>query len=437
MANTIAFNASYPDISNSDELYRGALEIMPPVTQTIAKGPGQYVNGVAPKFAERGKDGHIWDVDGNEYIDYSMGIGPLSLGYCYDRVDEAIRAQLEKGITFSLMHGLEYEVSQLMCDIVPNAEMVRIGKTGAEVCSAAIRVSRAFTERDGVLCCGYHGWHDWYIATTTRNYGIPAEARSLTRTFKYNDLDSFREALDDTVAAVILEPFVFEPPAPGFLEGLKELCEANGTLLIFDEMWTGFRIALGGAQEHFGIEPDLAVYSKAVANGMPIGFITGRKDVMKLFDEHVFFFSTFGGEALSLAATKATLLEMKKKNVQRALWETGAKLQDGYNAVAKSSGLEGITECVGYPCRTMMTFTDADGQALLLKSFVQQELIKCGILWGGFHNVCFTHSQDDVDHTLAAYAEVLPMLKEAFEAGDVSERLLGEPVQPVFRKAKY
>lgn len=437
MINTISFNATYPDIVRSDELYRRALNIMPPVTQTIAKGPGQHVNGVAPKFAEKGKHGHIWDVDGNEYIDFSMGIGPLSLGYCYDRVDHAIQEQLAKGITFSLMHRLEYEVSQMICDIIPNAEMVRIGKTGAEVCSAAIRVARAFTKRDKVLCCGYHGWHDWYIATTTRNHGIPDAAKSLTATFKYNDLESVRAVLDDQIAAVILEPFVFDAPAPGFLEGLQELCAANGTLLIFDEMWTGFRAALGGAQEYFSVKPDLAVYSKAVANGMPIGFITGRKDVMQLFDEDVFFFSTFGGEALSLAATKATLLEMQEKDIQSALWKIGAQLKDGYNTLVKSFDMESITECVGYSCRTMVSFNDAAGGSLLLKSYFQQELIKRGILWGGFHNVCFTHSQADIDYTLAAYKEVLPLLKTASGEGNIESRLLGKPVEPVFRKAKF
>ena len=437
MPNNITFNASYPDITYSDDLYRRALNIMPPVTQTLAKGPMQHVNGVAPKFAEKGKHGHIWDVDGNEFIDFNMGIGPISLGYCYDRVDQAIQEQLAKGITFSLMHRLEYEVSQMICDTIPNADMVRISKTGADVCSAAIRVARAFTKREKVLCCGYHGWHDWYISTTSRNHGIPGSARSLTATFKYNDLESVRAALDDQVAAVILEPFLFEAPVSGFLEGLRDLCAANGTILIFDEMWTGFRVALGGAQEYFGIKPDLAVYSKAAANGMPIAFITGRKHVMKLFDQEVFFFTTFGGEALSLAATKATLLEMKEKNVQSALWDKGAQLKNGYNSLVRSFDMAHITECVGYPCRTMITFSDTAGDSSLLKSYLQQELIKRGILWGGFHNICFTHSQADIDHALAVYQEVLPLLKDVTERGDIAMRLRGEPMQPVFRKAKF
>jgi glutamate-1-semialdehyde 2,1-aminomutase len=283
MPNKIAFNEEYPVITESNNLYERALPVMAPVTQTLAKGPGQYVNGIAPKYLKKGKGSHVWDVDGNEYLDYNMAIGPLSLGYCYPRVDEAIIAQLKDGITFSMMHELEVTLAELIHRVIPNAESIRISKTGADVTSAAVRVARAYTGRKKVLCCGYHGWHDWYISVTSRNSGIPEEVKDLSATFEYNDIDSVRQALDADVACVILEPFVFEAPRDGFLQELKALCEANGTLLIFDEMWTGFRIAVGGAQEYFGVTPDLACYSKAFANGMPISLLTGRRDVMELF----------------------------------------------------------------------------------------------------------------------------------------------------------
>lgn len=177
MSNKIEFNSTYPDITKSDELYERAIKIMHPVTQTLAKGPGQFMKGVAPKYLKRGKDAHVWDVDGNEFIDYNMGIGPISLGYCYDKVDQAIINQLKDGITFSLMHELEVELSELVHEIIPNAESIRISKTGADVCSAAVRVARAFTGRSKVLCCGYHGWHDWYIGITSRDKGIPQSKR--------------------------------------------------------------------------------------------------------------------------------------------------------------------------------------------------------------------------------------------------------------------
>ncbi|MFY8037090.1 MAG: aminotransferase class III-fold pyridoxal phosphate-dependent enzyme [Cyclobacteriaceae bacterium] len=427
-------NHQYPDITISNAWYKRAQQVMFPVTQTMAKGPSQYVNGVAPKYVARGKNGHVWDVDGNEYIDYTMAVGPVSLGYAYDRVDEAIKNQLQSGITFSLMHPLEVELSELIHQIIPNAEGVRIAKTGAEVCSAAVRVSRAYTGRKKVLCCGYHGWHDWYIGTTSRAEGIPEDIKSLTATFDYNNIESLRAQLTDEVACVILEPFIFEHPKENFLEQVQALCQANGTLLIFDEMWTGFRVALGGAQEYFGITPDLAVYSKAFANGMPIALLTGGKDIMQLFEKDVFFYSTFGGEALSLAAAVATILEMKEKNVAAALAAKGKILKDGYNQIAEKNNLSAVTTCQGFDCRTIVTFNASAGDPLILKSFVQQEMIKRGVLWGGFHNVCFTHTQDDLNHTLQAYEEVLPLLAEAIEKRNIESMLLGKPVEAVFRK---
>jgi glutamate-1-semialdehyde 2,1-aminomutase len=434
MPNKIAFNEDYPVITESENLYRRAQPIMTPVTQTLAKGPGQYVDGVAPKYLKKGKGAHVWDVDGNEYLDYNMAIGPVSLGYAYPRVDEAIIAQLKDGITFSMMHELEVTLAELIHRVIPNAESIRISKTGADVTSAAVRVARAYTGRNKVLCCGYHGWHDWYIAVTSRNKGIPEAVKDLSATFDYNDLGSVRDALDEDTACVILEPFVFEAPKNNFLQELKTLCEANGTLLIFDEMWTGFRIAIGGAQEYFGVTPDLACYSKAFANGMPISLLTGRREIMELFKEEVFFFTTFGGEALSLAAAVATINEMIEKNVPAYLAEKGRRLKDGYNALARELGIDGYTRCTGYDCRSLVSFDASAGQPLELKSYVQQELLKKGILWSGFHNMSFSHTDDDVDHTLKAYREVLGLLKEAVTAGDVSARLRGKPVEAVFRK---
>ncbi|HTA26605.1 MAG TPA: aminotransferase class III-fold pyridoxal phosphate-dependent enzyme [Bacteroidia bacterium] len=434
MPNKIALNNQFPDITNSDKLYERALKIMTPVTQTLAKGPGQFVKGIAPKYLTKGKGSHVWDVDGNEYIDYNMGIGPISLGYCYDRVDNAIMEQLKDGITFSLMHNSEVELAEMIHEIIPNAEAIRISKTGADVCSAAVRVSRAFTGRNKVLCCGYHGWHDWYIGVTSRNKGIPEETSNLTYTFNYNDIDSVIESLDEDTACVILEPFVFEEPKNNFLYELQKACRANGTLLIFDEMWTGFRISLGGAQEYFDVKPDLAVYSKAFANGMPISLLTGRKDIMQLFNQDVFFFTTFGGEALSIAAAIATITEMKEKNVQAYLAKQGKKLKDGYNKIAFELGISHYTKCSGYDCRTIMTFDASAGDPLLLKSLVQQEMIKRGILWGGFHNMCFSHTNEDIEYTLKAYMDVLPILKKAVEDDNVKALLKGEPVEAVFRK---
>ena len=432
MPNLVKSNAGYPVIEKSDALYQRARQRIPSVTQTLAKGPTQYVKGVAPKYLERGEGCHVWDVDGNEYLDFNMAIGPLSLGYCYPRVDSAIKAQLEKGITFSLMHPLEVEVAELVASVVPGAQSIRFSKTGCDVTTAAIRLARAFTGREKVLACGYHGWHDWTIGTTDRNRGIPQSVRALTGTFNYNDIDSLASQLDHTTAAVILEPMLFEFPRDDFLAKVRELCSQRGALLIFDEMWTGFRLALGGAQEFFGVQADLATFSKAIANGMPLSVLAGRADVMSLLEKDVFFYTTFGGEALSLAAAVATIEELKEKAIPASLRKTGSRLIDGYNALAQELAMN-YTKCTGMGARSMVTFAPSAGDVLEVKSLVQQELLKRGILWQGMHALSYSHTAEDIDYALSAYREVLPILKKAVSEGHPGRYLRGEPVQPVFR----
>jgi glutamate-1-semialdehyde aminotransferase len=437
LPNHVTFNAAYPTISNSDALHARALRRIPGTTQTLAKGPGQHVRGVAPKYLRCGSGAHVWDVDDNEFLDLTMGVGPLVLGYAYPAVDDAIRAQLTDGITFSLMHPLEVEVADLVHEMVPGAEMVRFAKNGCDVTTAAVRLARAFTGRDKVVCCGYHGWHDWYIAVTDRNAGVPDAVGALSHTFAYNDIASLEAALDDETACVILEPATFEAPRPEFLPAVKRLCAARGALLVFDEMWTGFRLALGGAQERFGVTADLACFSKAVANGMPLSLLTGRADVMRLLDRDVFFYSTFGGEALSLAAAVATLRELRMRQVPAYLDALGSRLREAYNQLADALGVP-FSRCVGFGCRTMVTFA-ASGIAegndpLVMKSFVQQELLKRGVLWSGFHNLSASHTDADVDYLLDVYRQVLPLLRAALERRALRESLRGAPVEPVFRR---
>lgn len=435
--NQSKMKAEFPNISKSLEMYNRAKKLMHPITQTLAKGPGQFTYGVSPIYVERGKGSKLWDVDGNEYLDYCMGIGPISLGYGYDKVDNAIKEQLEKGITFSLMHRLELEVAEKLHEIIPNAESIRITKQGADACSAAVRIARAFTKRDKVAVCGYHGWHDWYIGTTTRDAGIPQAIKDLTVMIQYNNIESVKAVMTPDLACLILEPIIFEEPKDNFLHEVQALCQANGTLLIFDEMWTGFRLALGGAQQFFDIKPDLAVYSKACANGMPIAFLTGRDDVMSLFESDVFYFTTFGGEALSLAATLATLEEMKEKNVPQYLATQGQRIKDGFNALREKHGMKDFISIGGYPCRSIVNFSEKAGDALVLKTYLQQEMIKRGILWSSFHNMCFSHSDADVQFTLDAYDDIFPAFKQLIDSNTVTSALKGQVVEAVFRKVKY
>ena len=434
MANRVASNPDYPDISTSQSLFTRAERLIPCGTQMLAKGPQQHTRGVAPIYLERGKGGRVWDVDGNEYIDLTMGMGPASLGYAYDRIDNAIRDQLTRGINFTLLDKVELEVAELLNEVIPCAERVRYGKSGADAVAAAVRLSRAHTGRDKIVCIGYHGWHDWYIGATNRNRGVPAAVRALTTKVAYNDLDAIRAALDADVAALVMEPVVFEAPNPGYLEQVKAMCRKNGTLLVFDEIWTGFRIALGGAQAYFDVTPDIGTFSKACANGMPISILAGRAEVMKTLEEpDFFFFTTFGGETLSLTATRETILEMKEKNVAKKVSAMTGRLRDGYNAVARELGIE-FTKSIGLDYRTMVSFAPTPAaDPLVLKSLVQQELIKRGVLWTGFHHTSFSHTDEDIAYVLSAYAEVLPIVKDAVDKGDVRARLRGEPVHPVFR----
>ncbi|MFP4369113.1 MAG: aminotransferase class III-fold pyridoxal phosphate-dependent enzyme [Candidatus Kapaibacterium sp.] len=433
MPNSLNQEQNYPDIRESKKLYDRATGLIPNYTQTLAKGPTQHIKGVAPIYLAKGKGCRVWDVDGNEYIDYTMGVGPLSLGYGYERIDNAIKKQLEDGITFSLPHPLEVELAELIREIIPNAESVRYSKIGNDVTTAAVRLARAFTGKNTVLCCGYHGAQDWYIAVTDWDKGIPGYTKEHTYTFNYNDIGSLLNSIDDDTAAVILEPVVFDEPKDNFLHKLRDICIEKGIVLIFDEMWTGFRMALGGAQEYFGIKADLATYSKAIANGMPISVLTGRYDIMKLLEKEVFFYGTFGGEALSLAAAKETILELRDKQVPEYLAEQGKKLKDGYNEIVQSLGMD-YTGCKGYDFRSLITFDASAGKPLELKSLLQQEMIKRGVLWGGFHNMSYAHKDQDISYTLETYKSALSVLKEAVESGNVASYLKGEPVHPVFRK---
>ncbi|MCS6802855.1 MAG: aminotransferase class III-fold pyridoxal phosphate-dependent enzyme [Chloroflexota bacterium] len=425
-------------IARSTALKARAARRIPTLAQTFSKAPSQFVQGVAPVYLERGAGSHVWDVDGNEYIDYPMALGPVILGHNEPAVTAAAIAQLERGIAFSLPHPLELELSELLCELIPCAEMVRFGKNGSDVTSGAVRAARAYTGRDLIACCGYHGWQDWFIGTTTRSRGVPRAVRELTKPFAYNDLDSLERifaAYPGEVAAVIMEPVGVVEPAPGFLEAVRDLAHRHGALLIFDEVVTGFRLDLGGAQARYGVTPDLACFGKAMGNGFPIAAVVGRADVMAIFDE-IFFSFTFGGDALSLAAAVATIRVLQREPVIPHLWKQGARLKEGYNQIAAELGLTRYTECVGLPPRTVITFRDDHGaESLVFKTLFQQECLKRGILFSGSQNLCYRHSDDDIAVTLAVYRTALEILADAIAAGDVLSRLEGPVVEPVFRRA--
>ncbi|HUU24574.1 MAG TPA: aminotransferase class III-fold pyridoxal phosphate-dependent enzyme, partial [Methyloceanibacter sp.] len=315
----------------SGALYERALKVIPTASQTFSKAATGTVEGAAPLFLERGEGARVWDPDGNVYIDYVMGLLPVVLGYRDPDVDGAIRTQLDRGITFSLATELEAELAESLCELIPCAEMVRFGKNGSDATSAAVRLARAFTGRDKIAICGYHGWHDWYIGTTARHLGVPQAIRDLSIAFPFNDLDALEALLKaepDRFAAVILEPEGLDAPLPGFLDAVRGLCDTYGVVLVFDEIITGFRRHLGGAQAVHGVTPDLASFGKAMANGMPISAIVGRGEIMRLMED-IFFSGTFGGEALSLAASIATIDKLRRLDGPAKFAGMGARLRAG------------------------------------------------------------------------------------------------------------
>lgn len=422
--------------AKSAEMLERALRVIPLGAQTFSKSHTQFPRGAAPFFIDRSQGSRAWDVDGNEYIDFNNALCAVTLGHCDPDVSAAVANQLTRGTIFTLSNVAEIEVAERIVDLVPCAEMVRFGKNGSDTTAGAIRAARAFTGRDHVAVCGYHGWQDWYIGSTARNRGVPQATRALTHGFQYNDLDSLKAVLEANpggFAAVILEPMNVAWPEDGFLQGVVDLAHEHGALAVFDETITGFRFAKGGAQELFGVTPDLACFGKGLANGYPLSAVAGRADVMREYEE-VFFSFTMGGELLSLAAAKAAIDKLDREDVPAALKRQGERLIAGVEARIAEHGCSEFLAIVGHPSWTFLVITeqpDADGWEL--KTLFLQEVLTRGILTIGSHVLSYAHSDADIDRLLAVYDEVFPILSSAVAAGDVRARLRCEPLKPLFR----
>jgi len=414
-----------------------AKDIIPAGTQTLSKGRSQFIQGVAPIYIQRGEGCHVFDVDGNEYIDYALALGPITLGYGNKAVNEAVIKQMREGPCFTLMHPKEVEFSELMLEKVPWADMVRLGKNGSDVTSCAVKVARAYTGRDKIAICGYHGWQDWYIATTDWNKGIPEDVKKLSLVFKYNDIGSLEKLFTENpskVACVIMEPVRTEEPVEDFLDKVAEITRKNGALLIFDEIVNSPRLRIGGGGEFYNVVPDIATFGKGIGNGWPISTIIGKKEFMKEM-EKIFFSFTMGGETLSLAAAIATLTEIEKEGVIEKMWHLGALLQDGYNQLSEEKGLSRYTQCQGLAPHTLVTFSGNERfDALKMKTLIQQEMVKRSILFNGVHYICGAHTEKDITYTLQAYSEALDLLAQAIKAGNIDNLLEGSSVSKIFRQ---
>ncbi len=422
--------------TSSEKLLEQALKTIPLGSQTFSKSKTQFPLGVSPFFLKKGRGSHVWDVDRNEYIDFINGLASITLGYLDPDVTSAVQEQLQEGVIFSLPHPIEIKVAEKISEMIPCAEMVRFAKNGSDATAGAVRLARAYTNRDHIAVCGYHGWQDWYIGSTTRNRGVPKATRKLTHTFIYNDIESLHQLFSnypDLIAAVILEPMNVTDPLPGFLEEVKTLTHRHGTLLIFDETITGFRFANGGAQELFNVVPDLATFGKGLANGYPLSAIAGRAEIMKLMEE-IFFSFTFGGETLSLAAALAVMKKLQQQPVIKHLWQQGEKLIHGLREIIQKNRLEEFLSVSGKPCWSFLLIKDTPKcSSSEIKTLLLQEVFARGILTVGTHNMSYAHSNSDIRRLMVVYEEVIPILKKAIDGFPLSDLLRCHPLEPLFK----
>ena len=427
-------NIQCVDFHNSNILLSKALKTIPLGSQTFSKSYIQYPENYSPMFLTHGNGSRVWDVDGNEYIDLVSGLLPNILGYNDPDINFAIQTQLQKGIIFSLATELEMRLAEKLCKIIPSAEKVRFAKNGTDVTSAAVRIARAYTGRDKMIVCGYHGWQDWYIGTTTRNKGVPKAVCELSVSVPYNDLNIVEDLLKtEQFAGLIMEPCNSVEPLDGYLQGIKSLCDKYGSLFILDEIITGFRFSLGGAQDYFGVVPDLSCFGKAMGNGMPISAIVGRKDIMQEV-EKVFFSGTFGGEALSLAASIATIEKFELSNVINYLWSYGKKISYSIEQLIIKYDLINIIKLCGYAPWKIFQFSDCkNGTSFEIKTLFIQEMIARGILINSSLNINFSHGELELYKILQAIENVFCIISDCLKNRTMLEYLKCSAIKPIFK----
>ena len=420
----------------STEFLTRAEATIPIGSQTFSKSRTQYPVGISPLFATRAKGPYLWDLDGNKYIDLVSNLASITLGYRNQKVDSAVRKQMNLGNGFSLPSTLEAVVAEKITSLVPSAEMVRFGKNGTDATSAAIRLARAYTGRDYVAVCGYHGWQDWFIGSTSRNKGVPKKTSALTLTFKYNDIKSLEKIFSKHpkgIAAVILEPMTNEFPENKFLEKTKKLCRKYGVVLIFDETITGFRFSKGGAQEVFQVTPDLSTFGKGIANGYPLSVVCGSREIMREM-ENIFFSGTFGGELLSLAAANIVLGMHQKDEISPRLNKYGEELYQDLQKVIDQADMSGLLEIKGHPTWKFLEWKDgSEFTTPELKTFFMQEMFRSGILILSTHNVTLAHNKKIRGVIISKYERVLTLMKKAISSGNLKDKLEVVPLKPLFK----
>jgi glutamate-1-semialdehyde 2,1-aminomutase len=412
-----------------------AQNTIPIGSQTFSKSRTQYPVGISPLYIDKARGCKVWDLDGNVYIDLVSALASVTLGYGDKNVNNAVKKQLKKGVSFSLPGTLEAEVAEMLCEMIPSAEMVRFAKNGTDATSAAVRLSRAFTGRDHILVCGYHGWQDWYIGSTSRNKGIPDQISSLTHPLEFNNIEELTrliESLPNQIACIVMEPMNVKFPNPGYLEQIRELTEKHGIVLVFDETITGFRFSTGGAQEFFGVTPDISTFGKGLANGFPLSAVVGKREIMMEMEE-IFFSGTFGGELLSLAAAKEVLSLHLSKDICGVLGALGNRLSESIHGLLEHHKLEKMLLLSGHPSWKFLLWSDFRGYtADELRTYFMQEAFASGLLILGTLNLMLAH-QEVEEEIVKRFDRVFLKMSLAIESGQLKELLSVEPLRPLFK----
>lgn len=429
--------------TRSSELRKKSHLLIPGGAHTYAKGDDQYPE-LAPGFIARGKGSHVWDVDGNEYIEYGMGLRSVTLGHAYEPVVEAVAKELQNGCNFTRPASIEVECAEMLLQFLPNAEMVKFAKNGSDVTTAAIKLARAYTGRTMVAVCADHPFFstdDWFIGSTPMASGIPQSVRDMTVKFRYNDLASIEalfERYPGQIACIVTEAETYEPPRNNFLQAACALCHAHGALFVLDEIITGFRWHNGGAQAEYGVEPDLSTFGKAMGNGFSVAALAGKREIMELGGlyhnkERVFLLSTtYGAETHSLAAAMATMKVYQDEGVIEHLHQQGEKLIHGLNRAIEEAKVTGYFEVIGRPCNLIYATRDPElNRSQPFRTLFLQEMIKRGLLMPSLI-LSYSHGDAEIDRTINAIGEALTIYRKALDEG-VDKYLVGRSVAPVFR----
>ena len=432
------------NFKKSKALQQKSHALIPGGAHTYAKGDDQYPEE-SPGFLMRGDGCHVWDVDGNEFIEYGMGLRSVTLGHGYKPVVEAAYRQMQLGINFTRPTPIEIECAEKLASLIDGVEMVKFGKNGSDATSAAVKLARAYTGRDMIGICAEHPFFsvdDWFIGSTEMPAGIPQSTRDLTVKFHYNDIESIRalfEHYPGRIACLIMEAERTEPPINDFLNETKELCHKYGALFILDEIITGFRWNLGGAQKLYHIQPDLSAFGKAMANGFSISALVGKKEFMEAGGiyhnrERVFLLSlTYGAENHCLAAALETMRIYEENPVIEHLHRQGERLLKGIHQAVTANHLQGHFGVDGRACNLIYYTRDENKQpSQPFRSLFLQEIIKRGVIAPSLV-VSYSHSDQDIDQTIDAIAEALQVYARALDEG-VNKYLVGRSGKPVMRK---